>query len=137
MHSINFNEAYINNCKKILITGVSRGIGLALAEEFANLGHIILGCSSSYEKIEEIKERFSHPHKLNVVDVSSNKQIEQWKNYLLKENSMPDIIINNAAVINKSALFWEISPSEFDNLMQINIMGTANILRNFYQLCLN
>jgi NAD(P)-dependent dehydrogenase (short-subunit alcohol dehydrogenase family) len=33
--------------KIILITGVSRGLGRAMAEEFIRLGHAVLGCGRS------------------------------------------------------------------------------------------
>jgi NAD(P)-dependent dehydrogenase (short-subunit alcohol dehydrogenase family) len=41
------------NPKTILITGVSRGLGRALTEEFIRLGHVVIGCGcSSIQKIE-------------------------------------------------------------------------------------
>ena len=39
------------NQKVILITGVSRGLGRAMTEEFIRLGHVVLGCGRSEKEI--------------------------------------------------------------------------------------
>jgi NAD(P)-dependent dehydrogenase (short-subunit alcohol dehydrogenase family) len=44
---------------------------------------------------------------------------------------LPDLLINNAALINKPAPLWEISEKEFSLLIDVNIKGIANVLRSF------
>ena len=42
-----------------------------------------------------------------------------------------DLVLNNAAVINQSAPLWEVTAGEFDEVMTINVGGTASVLRHF------
>lgn len=44
---------------------------------------------------------------------------------------MPDLLINNAAVINRNAKLWQIDAEEFDRSMAMNVRGTANVIRHF------
>lgn len=50
---------------------------------------------------------------------------------LIAEYGTPDLLINNAAIINDLAPFWEIPIQEFDHLIDVNIKGVANVLRHF------
>jgi NAD(P)-dependent dehydrogenase (short-subunit alcohol dehydrogenase family) len=43
----------------------------------------------------------------------------------------PDLLLNNAAVMNQPAPLWEISPGEFSFVIDVNIKGVANIVRYF------
>ena len=42
--------------------------------------------------------------------------------------------VNNAGTINKNKKLWEIPPEDFDSVIDINIKGTANVLRHFIPL---
>ena len=61
-----------NDQKTVLITGVTRGLGLAMAEEFARIGHVVLGCGRSQNEIQTLRKRLEAPHDFEVVDVASD-----------------------------------------------------------------
>lgn len=44
--------------KLIVITGVSRGLGLAITEKLIELGHTVVGCARSSEAVEKLKHKF-------------------------------------------------------------------------------
>ena len=44
--------------KTVLVTGVSSGIGKAIAEKLLDLGNIVIGTSRIDSNLKEIKERF-------------------------------------------------------------------------------
>ncbi len=44
---------------------------------------------------------------------------------------MPDLLINNAAVMNANAVLWQVPAEEFDRLIDVNVKGVANVLRCF------
>ena len=48
----------------------------------------------------------------------------------LREVGAPDLLLNNAAVINDPAPLWEVSAEEFGQVVDVNIKGVANVLRH-------
>jgi NAD(P)-dependent dehydrogenase (short-subunit alcohol dehydrogenase family) len=117
--------------KKIVITGVTRGLGRALVEKFSELGHTLIGCGRTQPIIAEMNEYFGKPHDFDVVDVTDDNQVAAWSRRILTNNDPPDLLINNAALINKNALLWEISAKEFDAIIDVNLKGVANVIRHF------
>ena len=117
--------------KLILITGVSQGLGLAMTEGFAQAGHTVIGCARSPNAIEKLQQRFELPHDFAAVDVTNEPQVEAWAKRLLATYGTPDLLINNAAIINTLAPLWEVPSADFSSLIDINIKGVANVLRQF------
>jgi NAD(P)-dependent dehydrogenase (short-subunit alcohol dehydrogenase family) len=115
----------------IVITGVTRGLGRAMAEKFIALGHTVLGCSRSREAIDELRQRFPKRHDFDVVDVRSDGAVQVWVGRLHKKCGAPDLVINNAGVINQSASLWKINAHEFSDVIDVNIKGTVNVIRHF------
>ena len=91
--------------RRILITGVSRGLGQAMTEEFIRLGHTVVGCARSVSAIASLSERFLSPHRFDVVDVSSDEQVAEWARLVTSSVGAPDLLLNNAALINENALW--------------------------------
>ncbi|OYW17008.1 MAG: hypothetical protein B7Z55_13415 [Planctomycetales bacterium 12-60-4] len=44
---------------------------------------------------------------------------------------VPDLVLNNAAVMNITKPLWEIAAAEFQHLLDVNIAGVANVIRHF------
>jgi len=114
----------------ILITGATRGLGRALVDSFATLGHRVIGCGRSAEKVAELKA-LGVPHDFSVVDVSDDRAVAAWAERILTEQGAPDLVINNAAITNVPAPLWEVGAEEFDHLIDVNIKGIANVIRHF------
>lgn len=117
--------------RRIVLTGVTRGLGRAMAERFIELGHTVLGCGLSATELDLLRQRFGSPHDFAAVDVSQSDQVQAWAERLLTEHGAPDLLINNAAIINANARLWEVPADEFDRLIDINIKGVVNVLRSF------
>jgi NAD(P)-dependent dehydrogenase (short-subunit alcohol dehydrogenase family) len=117
--------------KIILITGVSRGLGRALTEEFIRLGHVVLGCSRSENEIAQLQKQFPAPNYFTVVDVACDEQVATWAKRVLPSYGAPDLLLNNAALINRNARLWKISAGEFSRVIDVNIKGVANVIRHF------
>src|SRR5437868_15056089 len=97
-----------NAYKFVVLTGVTRGLGRALAEELVAAGHTVAGCGRNAERIEELRKRFPAPNRFDVVDVTSDSSVRGWAKAILGERTAPDLLMNNAAVINRSAPLWEL-----------------------------
>jgi NAD(P)-dependent dehydrogenase (short-subunit alcohol dehydrogenase family) len=117
--------------KRIVLTGVSRGLGRAMAEGFIARGHVLFGCARSPAAIAQWKERRGPPHRFDVVDVSRDEEVRAWASTVLAEGGPPDLLINNAAIINSSARLWEVPADEFSQVIDVNVKGVANVIRHF------
>jgi NAD(P)-dependent dehydrogenase (short-subunit alcohol dehydrogenase family) len=115
----------------IVLTGVTRGLGRSLAEEFIRLGHTVLGCGRTRPAVEALGRRFPAPHDFECVDVASNGQVKAWAERLLRTHGAPDLLLNNAALINRSAPLWQVSTQEFSDVVDVNLKGTAHVIRRF------
>ena len=119
------------NSKIILVTGVSRGCGRALAEEFIRLGHVVLGCGRSDREIAALQSQFPTPNQFAVVDVADDAQVAAWAKQVLAVQEAPDLVLNNAGIINRNAPLWEVSAREFSDVIDVNLKGTANVIHHF------
>src|SRR6516162_1033867 len=117
--------------KLVLITGVTRGLGLAMTEEFIRLGHTVLGCGRRKNDIEALLRSFGKPHDFYTVDVASADEVKSWASLLLSTHGPPDLLLNNAGIINNNAPLWEISAQEFSAVIDVNVKGVANVIRHF------
>jgi NAD(P)-dependent dehydrogenase (short-subunit alcohol dehydrogenase family) len=115
----------------VLITGVTRGLGGAMARRFAELGHTLIGCGRSAEGIAKIRKELGPRHQFNVIDVSSDVCVKNWASQVLEAYGPPDLLINNAALVNRNAPLWKVPADEFSTLIDVNIKGVANVLRHF------
>lgn len=115
----------------VVVTGATRGLGRAMVEGFIERGHTVIGCGRSSEQIAQLRTRFASPHRFDIVDVTSDDAVHTWAKQLTAEGLEPDLLCNNAALMNNPAPLWKIPASEFDALMDVNIKGVANVLRHF------
>ena len=120
-----------NTNRTILITGVTRGLGRALAERFVEAGHHVVGCGRSRQRIDELRTRWQDDHDFDAVDVSSAAQVDRWAERVIATTGAPDLLINNAAIINANKPLWKVSAADFSNVIDVNIKGVANVIRAF------
>lgn len=120
--------------KHIVITGVTKGLGRALCDWFIRDGHTVSGCGRSVDAINGLSELYPAPHAFHAVDVTDMDAVGQWAEKVCFANGSPDLLINNAAIINKNAPLWEVPPSEFSQLVDINIKGVFHVIHAFLPL---
>src|SRR5690349_6466080 len=119
------------NSRRILITGVGRGLGRAMAEKFIELGHTVVGCSRQQAHVAELTKRFGAPHRFDAVDVADDAAVGKWAKKELTEGGPPDLLLNSAAMINGNAPLWEVPVDEFWRVIDVNIKGVYHVLRHF------
>lgn len=117
--------------RRILLTGVTKGLGRALLDRFVAAGHVVLGCGRSQELVAKLQLEFPAPHQFAALDVGNENAVGDWAQHLLASGDPPDLLINNAAVINPNAPLWEVSPTDFDEIMRVNVNGVFYVLRHF------
>ena len=115
----------------VVITGVARGLGRAMALEFAEYGHRVAGCSRNNTKLLSLGKELGALHSLETLDVREDEAVAEWSQKVVKEYGGPDLLLNNAAVINPNKFLWDLSEDEFGRVIDINIKGVANVIRQF------
>lgn len=115
----------------VLITGATRGLGRAMAESMIARGHTVVGCGRNVDDVRRLGTEFGAPHRFEAVDVADDVAVARWAKEILAQFSPPDLLLNNAAVVNRTAKLWELSAAEFDGVIDVNVKGTANVLRHF------
>ena len=63
--------------------------------------------------------------------MANDDEVKTWASVVLSAHGAPDLLLNNAAVINASARLWEIGAREFSEVVDTNLKGVANVIRHF------
>jgi len=117
--------------QRIVITGVSQGLGRAMAEGFIDEGHTVAGCARSPDAIAHLQKAYPSPHHFAQVNVANAQQVQDWADDVVKSVGVPHLLLNNAGIINSPENLWNVPIDEFDTLIDVNIKGTANVIRSF------
>jgi NAD(P)-dependent dehydrogenase (short-subunit alcohol dehydrogenase family) len=102
-----------------------------MAEAFIKRGHVVVGCGRSGKEIDKLRKAFHQPNDFYPVNVASDDEVKTWASLVLSTHGAPDLLINNAAVINRNAHLWEVSARDFSEIVDINLKGVANVIRHF------
>ena len=117
--------------RTVVITGCSRGLGRAMIEGFIERGDTVIGCARNAEQIAELAAAFLDPHFFRAVDVSQNESVAEFARDVIDSVGPPDLLLNNAGVINANAPLWEVPAEEFARVIEVNLAGVANMVRHF------
>jgi NAD(P)-dependent dehydrogenase (short-subunit alcohol dehydrogenase family) len=115
----------------VVITGVTRGLGRAMAEAFVKHGETVAGCGRSAKAISQLSASLGEPHRFSVVDVTDDDAVAAWAREVVQKLGAPDLLLNNAAIINRNAPLWRVPAKEFSDVIDVNIKGVTNVIRHF------
>jgi NAD(P)-dependent dehydrogenase (short-subunit alcohol dehydrogenase family) len=114
----------------VVVTGVSRGLGRSLAGGFAAHGWTVAGCGQDAQRLAELAAELGPRHDVRPVDIAS-EAVADWAAQLLERRGPPDMLVNNAGIINRPAPLWRVPAEEFSRVVGVNLVGTFNVLRAF------
>ncbi len=120
----------MNTSKTVLITGCSRGLGRAMIPEFISRGWTVAGCARDPAMVAELQRLFPAPHHFAACDVAEDSQVAAFCQEVLAICGTPDLVLNNAGIVNTSAPLWEVPAAEFSRVVDINVKGPASIMRH-------
>jgi len=114
----------------VVITGCTRGLGHAMIPRFIAAGWQIAGCGRNEAQIADLSRQFPAPHLFQACDISREPDVTAFCSAILKQFGPPDLVLNNAAIINPNAPLWETSVEDFSRIIDINIKGPAAMMRH-------
>jgi len=112
--------------KVAIITGATKGIGVAIAKEYAKEGAKVVGTGRTIDLGEKVAEEIRAEGGDAIFvkcDVSQKAQVDQVVAETVKRYGTVDIVVNNAGV-NHSADFFEITEEDWDWVMSVDLKGT-------------
>lgn len=119
--------------KVAFITGGTRGIGKQIAITLAKDGYdIAINYRKENDDLENIKNEIEKTNaKFLAVkgDVTDFDSTQQMVNDIIKEYGKIDVLVNNAG-ITKDTLLVRMKKEEFEDVIDVNLIGTFNITKN-------
>ncbi len=115
----------------IVITGASKGIGKAIAQEFASHGHHLFLCSRNgvplYKTVEELQMRYPSVT-IKAVTFDLSTQAKAFGNWILDTGMVPDVLVNNAGLFEPGSVHSE-PEGALENQMATNVYSAYHLTR--------
>lgn len=109
------------NKKTALITGASRGIGLATAECFAAAGYdLILTCNHSIDALQREAARLQEQHSISCLALQADMGREEEVLSLFSAINRLDVLVNNAGIAH-IGLLTDLTANEWHRIMAVNL----------------
>ena len=117
--------------KIVIVTGSGKGIGKAIAIDFAREGAKVVLVSRTEEDLIKVSEEIKSAGSKSLIvkaDVSKESDVKKFFKKALKEYGTVDILVNNAAIQVRNNIM-NISIDEWKNHLDINLTGTFLCMR--------
>lgn len=92
-----------------------------MVEGFQERGWQVAGCA---RQLGEMGEGY-----FEQVDVCDSAAVGRFCKSAFEQLGAPDLLVNNAALINQPGPLWEVTEEDFDKVIDVNIKGVANMIR--------
>ncbi|MBR0573402.1 MULTISPECIES: 3-oxoacyl-ACP reductase FabG [Pasteurellaceae] len=113
--------------KKIaLVTGATRGIGRAIAQELVTKGHFVIGTATSENGANTISDYLGESGKGLVLNVADVESIEAVLKQIKTEFGDIDVLVNNAG-ITRDNLLMRMKEDEWFDIMQTNLTSVFRL----------
>ena len=115
-----------------IVTGSSRGLGRAIAVEFAAEGAHVVACArpestaplpgTAQETAQQIRGQGGNALAL-ACDVTDEQQVKSMVQHVMDQYGRIDVLVNNAGIMILGETFLDIDTTRWDQLMNVNVRG--------------
>ena len=117
--------------KIILVTGASRGIGLATAQLFAKRGARVIMVARNQENLDQAARDINGKTVTYAADIAKMEDIKKLVAFVTEKFGLLDVLVNNAGTnIRKPAK--DVNEGEFEQIMNTNLRSAYELTRMFY-----
>jgi glucose 1-dehydrogenase len=136
------------NDKVVVVTGSSRGIGKAIAKEFAKNGYSVVLNARDEEELKQASKEIEEETKQNddnnnskialvVGDISQEQTSQSLIEEAIKRFGRLDVLVNNAGISGTSKKINELTTDDWQKVIDINLKGaficTRDALKHMLQ----
>ena len=115
--------------KTVIITGAAKGIGRAIAKDFAYSGYnVCINYNTSEEKAKELCQELAKDGCSVIIykaDVTNRQEVDKMVDYVIGTFGNIDVLINNAGT-SEYKLFTDITQEDMEKMVNVNILGVFN-----------
>ena len=117
----------------IVITGASRGIGKAIAEQFAAAGHQLFLCSRSQTALQQTVSGLSSTYPQSKIysktaDLAITGNVLAFAQWVIEKAGTVDVLVNNAGQFIPGSVYNE-PEGALENMIQVNLYSTYHLTR--------
>jgi hypothetical protein len=116
---------------KVMLTGASSGLGLALAHHYLERGAIVAAFARRGELLQELAAKFPDKVYCYALDIRDAPAIQHAANDFITRVGYPDIVIANAGVSVGTLTEYPEDLDAFQQVMDINVLGMVKIFQPF------
>lgn len=114
--------------KVVLVTGASRGIGKAIAQELAHRGYYVAGTATTEKGANAISDYLGENGQGFVLNIREPESSDQLIEALVAKELAPQILINNAG-ITADNLLLRMTDEEWFDVIETNLTGVFKMTR--------
>lgn len=108
--------------KIVIVTGGTKGIGLAISNLFASEGALVIACARNQVEFNNRKIIFKK------LDVTNNDECRNFVDEVIQEYGHIDGLICDAG-ITRDSLTCKMTSEQFDDVINVNLKGIFNVVR--------
>ncbi len=113
-----------------VVTGASRGIGLAIAEALVQAGCYVLGTATTQAGADQFSQTMAGQGQGYVLNLGDQSSIDAFTAALKADHGAPLILINNAG-ITQDNLAMRMKPAEWNAVISTNLNGVFHLTQTF------
>jgi NAD(P)-dependent dehydrogenase (short-subunit alcohol dehydrogenase family) len=116
---------------RVVISGASSGLGLALAQHYLQQGAHVAACARRSDLLQTLSEQFPGQVACYPLDVRDAAALQAAALHFIAQVGVPDIVIANAGVSSGTLTEYAEDIHAFQQVMDINVMGVVKTFQPF------